>query len=781
MFSNSPTGSPYLSEVVLENNQNYNELRDYDRGGPAKTILRPVPLTNARYMLIDWLNPFRAIYFPLAHQAGAEFEDLCVYLMIDFRLRQGVQMRNHVGDFVSLTFDRERGLTYRHSDTLCFDLKGIYDYLILPQQLRAPEKGLYRTATPGEELITLLDNRMPRRTSAVTTIRRQFVRHIDLVTVINDNFGVDVTWQPYQHSVWVFDFLIHVTEIALGFVPGVGPLLAVSFSIGMQIIIDPDGFREQNPLNLAADIIEALINSGGSSRGNLPQAHQRSGAMFLVSKGGSGERAEPERPYVKNLGLEPWNEDEGEELVEQQAEGEDNLPDESKGEDHWEEAVEQQGTVEGEEAAKQGAEDEEKQNAESEAKDEGEKSVEQAVTAESNPNTEQKPEDDANPIPEVKTVDEVKPDVEKKADDEENQVDSVEVGTEKKLGGEQDGDSKEASIPEHTAGDQGDQTVEPKTEDGLNNSKEAKADEANQITSDEVETEKKSGDEQVGESKETAIPVQEAKEQEDPAVEPKAKDEEKDPEKEKTKDEGEQSTKQDVKDEDEGIPESNVEDEAKLAAEPKVETEGKELVSEESHPPKQNVEDEDKAADPGVQDEKTPAAEPEVEKESKEPVDEKAVSEENQPATQKIKEEDKAADPGVQDEKTLAAEPEDGIKTVPEPDAQKEPNAATEPKVEVIGEETADKKVEEGHKIPEPDATTEANVAAEPKAKEETADKGAEHEGKTTGDPITQDKKEAATESKPEATGKETVDEKVGDEQSPATDPKATEPAEEKK
>lgn len=92
MYSNERGGSNYTRKVELSNNQNFNELRNRDQGGSLKTILRPFPLDNTKYMCIDWVNPFRAIYFPLAHKAGPGYEDLCIYLMVDFRLRQGVQI-----------------------------------------------------------------------------------------------------------------------------------------------------------------------------------------------------------------------------------------------------------------------------------------------------------------------------------------------------------------------------------------------------------------------------------------------------------------------------------------------------------------------------------------------------------------------------------------------------------------------------------------------------------------------------------------------------------------
>ena len=549
--------------VSLDNNLNWNEIRDHDKGGPLKTVLNPFPLTNANYMLIDWLTPVRAIYLPLAHQAGPGYEDLCVYLMIDFRLRQGVQMRNGSGNLVSLTFDRERGLNTRHNDVLSFDLKGIYDYLILPQQLRAPGKGLYRTDRRGDELITLWDRHRPSPSGTVRPVTRPFLRMIDLVTVINDNFGVDVTWQPYEHSNWVVDFLVHVTTLALGFVPGVGPLLAVSFSVGMQVIMDPEGFRNQNPLHLAADVVAALISSGSGPKANLPSGHQRSGAMFLVIKSKSGEPAEPEPPYVKNRGLEAGT-DEGKEPVEQKEGDEGNLLEEPKAEEQWEESVEHQVDLE-EGAAKPGAEPEE-QIAEPVAREEGAQIVEQAVENEPKPKTEEEPDGGGNPVPEVNAKDEGKSNEEEKVDEGHPNA-SQDIETEKEPSTEQTLDSKETSIPNDKTEDKENGVLEPESKDAVDQPVEAKADEGNPIASQDVETEKEVGAEQSVDSKETSIPEPKAEDKGDRVAEPKIEDEVKQPEQEKVEDEENQAAEPNIKDEDEES-EPKIEDEAKPAAEP---------------------------------------------------------------------------------------------------------------------------------------------------------------------------------------------------------------------
>jgi hypothetical protein len=57
------------------------------------TALTPIALDPSQpYMYIDLTFPIRAIYFPLAQKPSKVFPDLCSYLMVDFKLRQGVRM-----------------------------------------------------------------------------------------------------------------------------------------------------------------------------------------------------------------------------------------------------------------------------------------------------------------------------------------------------------------------------------------------------------------------------------------------------------------------------------------------------------------------------------------------------------------------------------------------------------------------------------------------------------------------------------------------------------------
>ena len=94
LFSDSNDATNITREVVLGKSTNFNSLRDKDKGGPDKVHLQPVTMGNEKYMYLDLTVPVRAVYFPIATKSSALNEELCTYLMVDFRLRKGVKMRS---------------------------------------------------------------------------------------------------------------------------------------------------------------------------------------------------------------------------------------------------------------------------------------------------------------------------------------------------------------------------------------------------------------------------------------------------------------------------------------------------------------------------------------------------------------------------------------------------------------------------------------------------------------------------------------------------------------
>jgi hypothetical protein len=268
-------------------------MRDLDAGGPAKVVFRPVPLGTEEFVFIDMTQPIRAVYFPIAHQTEEGVPNLCTYLMVDFRIRSEIQMYHPVDGLRGgnrYRPDRTWGLNYDVYRILGIHIPSLMQSLSWPRQLRGEHADLYRSIPPGQETIFNLwdtDIASPRSHSMTN-----FHRVIDLVTVINAHQGIDLTYRPFQFRSFVADALREIISFGLGFIPGVGTLLAISFNVGYVLITNPDRFRDEFGPSLGLDIVAGLIEAGPSfrRRSNIPLPSR---ALTLKDEWGFEDRVPP--------------------------------------------------------------------------------------------------------------------------------------------------------------------------------------------------------------------------------------------------------------------------------------------------------------------------------------------------------------------------------------------------------------------------------------------------------------------------------------------------------
>ncbi|EQL03182.1 hypothetical protein OCS_01105 [Ophiocordyceps sinensis CO18] len=307
--------------------------RDNVGGGPDKVTMMPIPIKgkDERYLFIDLVVPVRAIYLPLAHKVDNLDPDLCTYIMIDFRFRKGVEMMftgDYPGEDMDYRFGMNRvfnletmgdmmkrkarthpqhkpqpfsykeGLGLQPGRTLQVDLRGAYNLLILPRQLRSPEKGLCKPANPKDSIVR-------NHPESVTTLfNKDPVYHgrafqlLDYSHVISDHFGVDVTWQPYEYKEEASSLISQVfllgVETGLSFIPIVGPLISTGFSMFMEAINDPEEFEKKDILKLkgivdsdgkivGGDVMKGVIETAAAIAENLPRKGKgKSGLKVLT-------------------------------------------------------------------------------------------------------------------------------------------------------------------------------------------------------------------------------------------------------------------------------------------------------------------------------------------------------------------------------------------------------------------------------------------------------------------------------------------------------------------
>ena len=246
----------------LITNDNFWEYRDYDLG-QAKICFMPIPMPTLeeQFLWIDLTIPVRAIYFPLAWKCADRFEHLCSYLMLDFR--QGVMRVYHETGWVDRQLNLTRGIGPQQGHMVRIDVPGIYELLAIPRHERAPGKAVTH---PGR--LIELKNSGPCA-GRTTESFMGLTNWVDLVDIVNAHHGVNLQYTPTTHQPWVANMIRGFAAVAIGLIPGIGPLLALSFEIGMQAIMNPDAFRAENILGLAPDILDAIIGSASKSKPNV--------------------------------------------------------------------------------------------------------------------------------------------------------------------------------------------------------------------------------------------------------------------------------------------------------------------------------------------------------------------------------------------------------------------------------------------------------------------------------------------------------------------------------
>lgn len=186
--------------------------------------------------------------------------------MIDFRLRTGVVLRDPIKDSnSSYDFDDTMGIGFGHNGTLRFNVYDIYLYLSIPRQMRNPAKN------KGDELVNIFASRNVKFDgSGYDWILDSFTWDMDLAKIVSSNLGVDLTWPPHEKNTWITNWLIAFVGIGIGFIPAIGPGLAIAFTLTTTAITNPDNFISDTVLFAPDDVMGALMKSGKEAQKYVP-------------------------------------------------------------------------------------------------------------------------------------------------------------------------------------------------------------------------------------------------------------------------------------------------------------------------------------------------------------------------------------------------------------------------------------------------------------------------------------------------------------------------------
>ncbi|KAE8370897.1 hypothetical protein BDV27DRAFT_789 [Aspergillus caelatus] len=260
-------------------------------------MIMPMPKRQEGWVFIDRLTNIRAIYIPVAHQASEDHPELCTFLHVNFAAANAaVSMFHHTCEnnkvkkyWKKVTLKKTVGLPDWGNLTVGININGLVNLLSLPRQLRA------QNAFTSKNIIIVESSLV-----ASPKLERSFDdgTDFDWAKVAGANFGLSIQWKPApKKQDWLENFLKNSLTIAVGFIPGIGPIAAIAFPLIWTAIADPDSFvdtwRNLCPgVDLQLKLLEAIKDSAKETREYLPEGWEQTalGPKFLSGPHASGTR-----------------------------------------------------------------------------------------------------------------------------------------------------------------------------------------------------------------------------------------------------------------------------------------------------------------------------------------------------------------------------------------------------------------------------------------------------------------------------------------------------------
>ncbi|KAH7031529.1 uncharacterized protein B0I36DRAFT_363208 [Microdochium trichocladiopsis] len=184
---------------------------------------------------------------------------------------------NKTGDFHWHDFNNKDGLGLRSRETIRLDLRGIFNYLVLPRQMRSATKALFRPEKKCDSLIVFdhIDTHRVMEKDWITDTQ-SWGSKVEYLDVIKDNFGIDVVWKPYEYQEEARSLIGNLASTigatGLSLIPVVGPLASVAWVAFIDAIYDPEGFKSRNVLQFDEDLLGSILDTAAQVAENLPKA-----------------------------------------------------------------------------------------------------------------------------------------------------------------------------------------------------------------------------------------------------------------------------------------------------------------------------------------------------------------------------------------------------------------------------------------------------------------------------------------------------------------------------
>ena len=224
------------------------------------------------------MTHIRAIYFPVAYAVDKDHDDLCGFVQVNFALPRKIKIASGDKDWFDVWTHQVLGMRTDAFRAVGFDVSGLIQLLTLPRQLR-------RDNCYNLRLIKMVGG------GAIKTISvtKSYNDGPDKkwTDVAKGNYGLDLTWKPAEKSTWIENFIRNTLTIAVGFIPVVGPIVQILFSVGWELISqdDPQGaydlLKELCPgIDLTDKVISDMIQTAKETQKLLPDGWDKMGLDF---------------------------------------------------------------------------------------------------------------------------------------------------------------------------------------------------------------------------------------------------------------------------------------------------------------------------------------------------------------------------------------------------------------------------------------------------------------------------------------------------------------------
>lgn len=256
-------------------------------------MVMPMPTIEERWVWIDVslayplsihelinnkrMAHIRAIYFPVAYTVDKDHPDLCSFVQVNFALPRKVKFAVDNTGWKDIWCDKVLGLRADAFLTVAFDVTGLIELLSLPRQLR--KDNCYNL-----RLIKIVGGGF--KTAPLSTSYKDGADK-PWTKIAGGNYGLDLMWKPCEKSTWAENYIRNTLTIAVGFIPVVGPIVQVFFSVGWELLSqdDPQGAYEVLKnlcpgIDLGDKLINELLRTAKETRLFLPDGWDKMGLEF---------------------------------------------------------------------------------------------------------------------------------------------------------------------------------------------------------------------------------------------------------------------------------------------------------------------------------------------------------------------------------------------------------------------------------------------------------------------------------------------------------------------